>query len=98
MENIKKTNVSVMILHLLYCLHVVRRTVCCEQWCNLAELLSLGQASPLCCKNSSEAQISFGSSSTLLHCTQCMLQRSINVFGMNVSVVLRVRCTEFSRK
>jgi len=27
MENIKKRNVSIMILHLLYCLHVVRRVM-----------------------------------------------------------------------
>jgi len=33
--------------------------------------------------------------STLLCCKHCVLQRSVNMFGMNVSVVLRVRCTEF---
>jgi hypothetical protein len=92
MKNIKERNVSVMILHLLCCVRIVR------QWSNLAELLSLGQASPWCCENSSEAQTSFGSLSVLLHYTQCMLQRSVNVHGMNVSIVLRVRCTRFSWK
>ena len=96
MENIDKRNVSVIILHLLYCLHVVRHVVNSGviwlSYCQFARphhgvVRLVVRLRPL-----------FGSSSVSLCCTQCMLQRSVNMFGMNVSVVLRVRCTEFSWK
>jgi len=80
MENIKKTNVTVMILHLLYCLHVVRHVMNSGViWLNYCHWprphRGVATIVVMLC--------------TLLCCKQCVLQRSVNVFGMNVSVVLR---------
>jgi hypothetical protein len=86
MVNIKKRNVSVVVLHLLYCLHVVRHVmnsgVIWLSYCHWPR------------PHHGDARIVV-SLSTLLWCKQCVLQRCVNVFGMNVSVV---RCTEFGWK